>query len=841
MNVGLKTPEVTELRKQYGFNDLPIKKMNSLLKTLIDILLEPIFSLLIGAGLIYLIIGSTEDAITLLGFISISIVITLFQQRKSERALEALKDLSSPHVWVIRDGQSQKIPSRELVVGDVLILQEGERVVADAELIESHDLLIDESLLTGESEAVEKTQQKITTQPKNHLIFSGCMIIRGSGLALVTAIGAKTEIGKIGKSLETIVIADSPLQKDIRQLIRKFATFGIALSIAVTLIYGFIHDDWLRGVLSGITLTMALLPEELTVILTVFMALGAWRISRLHVLTRHAPVIETLGSINVLCVDKTGTLTQNKMSLEALATKDAIVQLIPEIKELSQSFKELLSHAVLASEIKPFDPMEKAFHESLLKFHPEHHEVYQDQFISHEYPLSHELPAMTHLWQDTSDPQNHVVAIKGSPEAVLKLCKLTNAEIDQIQIQISKMASQGLRILGVAKSKFKKTTDSWPQHPNEFEFEWLGLTGLKDPLRIEVPESIQVCRSAGIRVVMITGDHALTAQSIAQQAGIDDQKCISGPEIEMMSDIDLQESIKNCSIFVRIQPHQKLRIVQAFQNNQQIIAMTGDGINDAPALKAAHVGISMGQRGTDVAREASSLVLLNDDFSSIVHSIKQGRQIYDNLHKAVIYVLAVHIPIAGAVFIPLIFGAPPMLSPIHILFLEMIIDPASAIVFEMEEAEKNIMERPPRNINAKFFDLDRLSLAIFQGLILLIFVVGSYLFLLNNNASHELATTISFSTLIIGNLLLIMMSRSKQEHFLTILQKPNSAQWWISALTLISITAVIELPYLREKLHFIEPSAQQILLVVGLSLATLILGEFVKWLYRSTDKLTSLY
>lgn len=821
---GLSKAEVKRLQLQYGFNELPIKDPKSLIKTLVKIITEPMFSLLLLAGTVYLIIGSIEDALLLLCFIALSIGITAYQEHKSERAIEALKDLSSPRALVIREGQTERIAGREVVTGDQLILEEGDRVAADALVLDSHDLLIDESLLTGESEPIEKMN--------GQKVYSGSLIIRGSGLATVTSIGTQTEMGKIGKSLEQITHIESPLQSDIRILIKRFAIFGVCLSMAVFLIYGFIRQDWLNGALSGISLTMSLLPEEFTVILTVFMALGVWRISRQHVLTRHAPVIETLGSINTLCVDKTGTLTINKMTLQSLATLNKISMLSSNAVELESPDKELMSYAVLASEIDPFDPMEKAFHESIKQYHQEHLNIYENYFIIHEYGLSSNLPAMTHIWESPEKPHQCLVAIKGSPEAVIRLCNLDKKQILIIEDQMKSLASQGLRLLGVAKAGYKKQDGLWPHAVDAFQFEWLGLVGLKDPLRPEVPTAVKQCHDAGIRVMMITGDHAITAQAIASQAGILSSKTLSGAEIERLDDQGLQEAIKNVYVFVRIKPEQKLRLVKALQANKEIVAMTGDGVNDAPALRAAHVGIAMGQRGTDVAREASSLVLLNDDFSSIVNVIRQGRQIYDNLHKAIIYVVAVHIPIAGAVFIPLLFGAPPMLTPIHILFLEMIIDPSCAIVFEMELPEKNVMQKPPRRLEEKIFSLNNLSLAILQGIGLMVIVLSLYLGLQALNYPVSYASTIAFGSLVLGNLLLIVVSRSTHLHFFALLKIPNSSQLWIIGGAVGLFIIFVFTPFLRERFQFSELTLEGSALILFSGALGLIWHEMIKIIHR---------
>lgn len=855
LSQGLSTEEAKRLLLTYGMNELPQHNKPSFLRSVRRILMEPMFGLLLAASAVYWLIGGMEDALILLGFVLISIGITVFQERRSENALSALKDLSSPKAWVIRDGERVRLKSRELVPGDLLVLEEGDRIAADGVLLASNDLLVDESLLTGESEPVDKSSMPQTTQV---LIHSGTLVIRGAGTARVSATGLNTEIGQIGQSLHDISSRESPLQADIRLLIKRVAIYGFSLALAVVFIYGLTKGEWLNGLLSGISLTMALMPEELTVIMTVFMALGVWRISKQHVLARYAPVIETLGSINTLCVDKTGTLTQNKMSLHALGVLPEVEQnasesffnggVIPMDGALANSFmpshaQELLKYAVWASEVEPFDPMEKAFHDTFAQCiqsglihtgtHGDSHKVAPLEIV-HEYSLTPEFPAVTHVWSTGNLPESRnashfLVAIKGSPELVMKLCPLSADQASLIAEQMRVMAADGLRMLGVAKAVFEKDpADPWPETPDGFEWQWLGLTGLKDPIRPEVPEAVRQCHQAGVRVVMITGDHALTAQAIAKQAGIPSKLVITGAQIQSFSEAQLLDAIQDTCIFVRVKPQQKLRLVNGFQALGQIVAMTGDGINDAPALKAAHVGISMGLRGTDVARESSSLVLMHDDFSSIVNAIRQGRQIYDNLQKAIIYVIAVHIPIAGSVFLPLILGAPPFLLPLHILFLEMIIDPTCAIVFEGEPPEKDVMSRPPRDLKHKIFSMNNIGLAVAQGLGLMGLVAGTYIMLLYSGQAQAFASTMAYCLLVIGNVLLIVVSRSQNESVIRILRKTNPAQRWIVLLATGGLMLISAVPFLQHRFHFTSIGTWGFLVLLALSALALLWLELVK-------------
>ena len=829
LDQGLKQTDVDRFHAQFGFNEIPDKSKRTILRILVHVTNEPMFFLLLLAVVVYLVIGSIEDTILLGIFIALSIGITVYQENKSEKAIQALKDLSSPRALVIRDGEIKRIAGKEVVIGDLLILEEGDRISADAKLIRSNDLLVDESLLTGEFDSVEK---KV-----GDLIFSGSLVVRGGGAAIVQSIGVHTELGKIGKSLLDIQDISSPLQNEIKVLIKQFSILGISLSILVCLTYGFLYNQWLDGVLSGISLTMALLPEEFTLVLMVFMALGVWRISRQHVLTRKTSVIETLGSITALCVDKTGTLTLNRMSLQSIASPQQIAY-FSDSTCLDNQAKEILSYSILASEVEPFDPMEKAFTESAFSLHRDHFTLYQDYEIVHEYSFTPNLPAMAHVWRHTKNPESCLIAMKGSPEVVMSLCHLNEPQKLIITQQIQEMASDGLRLLGVAKCSYRKTNGQWPDTLHGISFEWLGLVGLKDPLRKEVPTSVQQCHEAGIQVIMITGDHAITAKAIAQQAGIESDQILSGNEIDLLGDEALKDALETVRVFVRIKPNQKLRLVQALQAKNQIVGMTGDGVNDAPALKAAHVGISMGQRGTDVAREASSLVLLNDDFSSIVNAIRQGRQIHDNLQKAIIYIVAGHVPIAGAIFTPLLLGLPPLLNPIHILFLEMIIDPSCAIVFEAEAPDPNLMKQPPRDSSKKIINLDNFLIGALQGFGLLVIVMALYFLIIWKNYPQIYANTVAFGTLVLGNLMLVVVSRSRHNNIFKILKKPNPSQYWIIAIAVSLFIGFTFLSFFKARFQFTELSTE-IAVLIMISVAVGILWfELVKAAFRQIPRLS---
>ena len=695
------------------------------------------FLLLLAGGALYLTLGDLEEGLMLLGFVLVVMGITLYQERRTEHALESLRNLSSPRALVIRNGIQKRIPARELVKGDVILVSEGDRVPADAMILDSSNLTLDESLLTGESIAVRKSTwdgKKQMARPGGEnlpFIYSGTLVVKGRGVALVGETGLATEMGKIGKALQTLEPEETPLQRETRHIVRNFAMLGLTLCVIIVLVYGLSRGQWVSALLAGITLAMATLPEEFPVVLTIFLALGAWRISHHHVLTRRVPAVETLGAATALCVDKTGTITLNRMQVSELSTGSNVYRLDRITPSMPETFHELVEFGLLASPADPFDPMEKAMKElgNQVLANTEH--IHKDWTLLREYPLSDKLLAMSRVWR-SPDGDNYVIASKGAPEAIADLCHFNDSAWTSLEHQIEAMTSQGLRTIGVARADFAKT--SLPSGQHDFEFRFLGLLGLSDPIRPEVPQAIQECYTAGIRVIMITGDYPGTAKSIAQQAGLHSpERVITGPHLEEMDDVTLQERIKNTNIFARVVPEQKLRIVRALKQNDEVVAMTGDGVNDAPALKSADIGIAMGGRGTDVARESAALVLLDDNFASIVSAVRMGRRIFDNIRKAMSFIVAVHIPIAGLSLIPVLLNWPLILLPVHVVFLELIIDPACSIVFEAQAEEPNTMNRPPRRLSERLFDRSLAVSSLCQGLV----VLGLALLVFRNRHGNE--------------------------------------------------------------------------------------------------------
>lgn len=838
-HAGLSQVEATERLEREGMNELPVTGKRDLLGIALEVVREPMFLLLVVAGAIYLLLGDVSDALMLLGFVCVVMAITIYQEYKTERVLEALRDLTSPRALVVRDGIEQRIAGREVVRGDLLILSEGDRVPADAVLLSCNHFSSDESLLTGESVAVRKVARSDVTElapPGGDdlpFVYSGTLVVQGRGEVRVLATGVRSEIGKIGKALQSLEGEATPLQREISRLVRNLAFIGVSLSLLLLLIYGLTRGDWMRGLLSGITLAMSILPEEYPVVLTVFMAMGAWRISQHRVLTRRVPTVEALGSATVLCVDKTGTLTINRMKVQQLVVHASFITTSDTGIPLPEAFHELVEFSILASETAPFDPMEKAIHELGGNYLSNTEHLHGDWELAHEYSLSPELLALSHVWK-AHGRDEYVVAAKGAPEAIADLCHFNQARSTELAARVDALAAQGMRVLGVAKAVFRGSV--WPDIQHDFDFEFLGLIGLADPVRPTVAAALQECHAAGIRVVMITGDYPATAAAIAARIGLDAGSggIISGAELGQMDNVTLRERVRHSNIFARMVPEQKLRLVNALKANGEVVAMTGDGVNDAPALKAAHIGIAMGGHGTDVAREAAALVLLDDDFASIVHAVRLGRGIFDNLRKGMAYIFAVHIPIVGLSLIPLLLGWPAVFAPVHIVFLEMIINPACSIAFEAEPAEHNVMRRPPRSSTEPLFGKRILLISLLQGTVLLLATLLVLGYALHKGASEDYARALTFSTLVIGNLGLILVNRSWRHTILNTLNNRNPAYWWVTGGAFAFLALTLTLPFLREVFHFSAIPAQQFLLCIFAGLSSVIWFELYKFFRRDS-------
>ncbi len=806
---GLSEPEAASRLRDEGFNELPARHRRTVIRIVIEILREPMFALLLGAAAVYLALGERKEAVVLVAFASTSVSIALIQETRTERVLESLRDLTSPRALVIRGGIERRIPGREVVRGDVVVLAEGDRVPADAILLSGHDLRADESLLTGESVPVRKLASEpgiasaaAPARPGGEdlpYVFSGSLVVRGHGQARVTATGANSEIGKIGLAITRIETEPPLLRLQTRRLVARFAIVSLGASALATVLYGLWRGSWLDALLSGIALSMSMLPEEFPLVLTVFMVMGAWRISRAQVLTRRIAAIETLGAATVLCTDKTGTLTQNRMTIAELWA--GMERWRPsDPGALPDRCRDLLEYGILASAQTPFDPMEKAFHALGAERLAPGPGPQPGRILKWEYGLRPDLLAMTHIWEEAgSEPL--IVAAKGAPEAIAELCRLDAAGRAAMNAVLDEMSGQGMRVLGVARASLARDIER-PLSPRDVACEFLGLVGLADPLRPTVPDAVRECRGAGIRVVMITGDYPQTAEAIAAEAGIAAGRAMTGSELERMGDAELRRRIGEITVFARIMPEQKLRIVEALKANDEIVAMTGDGVNDAPSLKAAHIGIAMGGRGTDVAREAAALVLLNDDFGSIVEAVRLGRRIYDNLRKSMAYILAVHVPIAGLAVLPLLFGLPLIFSPLHIAFLEMVIDPVCSIVFEAEPAEPDAMRRPPRDPAAPLLTTGFVIWSLLQGVLVFALVAGLFILALHRGLPDAEARALAFAALVATNVGLVLVDRAGNASLFGAFRQPNPALWWVLGLTSAILATILLIPASRELFGF---------------------------------------
>ncbi len=829
MYKGLTSEEASKKLKELGFNELENSKPKNLLQLSLEVIKEPMFILLISCGSIYLFLGEYRESIILLSWIFIIIFISFYQYQKSEKALAALKRISSPRALVIRDGIETRIAGREVVAGDLIILNEGDRIAADGILSECHNLAVDESLLTGESLAVHKNSK--TENPLNSNVYSGTLVIQGKGIMKVTQTGSATEFGKIGTSLQKIEQDKTPIQNEIKRLVRNLFLIGISLSLVVIIAFYFTRGNFIESLLNGLATAMAMLPEEFPVVLTAFFIIGAWRLAQNNVLTRKPSAIETLGSATVLCSDKTGTITQNKMDIATLYCHDTLIEK-KNFSQHSERIHEILKISFLASSKNTIDPMEKAIENSYKNFViPNPH----DFTLLKEYPLSKDLLAMTRVLK--TDENSNLACCKGAPESILSLCRMSDDQKKELHQKIHEMAHSGQRVLGVAKASFTHFIPETNQ--KDFEFEFLGFIGFEDPIRPEVPQAVEECKNAGIRIIMITGDYPSTAKSIAKHAGIStDGDVLTGADLKIMTDDELKEKIKNVSIFARIIPEQKLQIIKALKANGEIVAMTGDGVNDAPALKSADIGIAMGKKGTDVAREASSLVLLDDNFSSIVYAIRLGRKIFDNLQKAMVYIIAIHIPIIGLTLLPAFFDKIPiLLMPVHIVFMELIIDPVCSVVFESEKEEIGIMKRPPRNPNEIFFGYKDIVYSIFKGMLLWMMVLSVYFITQNEGHNEGEIRTITFSALIIGNIFLIITTISRTRNALSVILEKNYALLLVVFFATALLIMLNVIPYLRSIFGFNYPGLKHLL--ISLLAAFMVLGilETVKWVQNRSKKL----
>ena len=802
--LGLSDAEAKHRLAEFGPNALSGSEHKPLHRIVFKVLAEPMFLMLLVAGALYLALGDRAEAAFLLGMIFAVIGLTLFQERRTQRALEALRDLSAPRALVIRNGQPLRVPGREVVPGDLLALHEGDRIAADAILLEG-EIEVDESLLTGEAIAVARG-----ADPDRNRVYASTVVTRGAALTRVSSIGTATKVGEIGAMLQSAREPVSGLQRSSRELIRVLAAIALLLAIGYCLINWLWNGQtFLDSLLASVALSMAILPEEIPVILTVFLAMGAWRLSRHRVLTRSVPAVEALGAITVLAVDKTGTLTQNRMRITALVTTDGALEntSADAVGPLPPATEDLVECALLATPPDPFDPMETAILalgdrlDDARRRHP-------GWTLQRAYALSSEMLATTRVYAVPGE-SGHRVATKGAPETIVALCRMPKESAAAILDQVAVLAARGLRVLGVARGVWNGTT--WPERQQDFAFEFVGLLGFGDPPRPEVPAAIAECRSAGVRVLMLTGDHPATAQAIAREIGLSERAdVLTGAEIAQLDDASLGARLRQVDICARLRPEQKLRLVRLLQQSGEVVAMTGDGVNDAPALKAADVGVAMGERGTDVAREAAALVLLDDSFASIVRAIRQGRRIYDNVGKATAFVFAVHVPIIVLALLPALLHWPVILAPVHIVLLELLIDPASSMVFEVEPASPDLMRRPPRPRAHTPFAPGRLVYAVLQGAGLAALLIAGCAVLLVHGGDAAQIRAAGFAGLLVGLFLLAMAESS-----IGFMHRKRRNPWlqWMLLGVMICLVAVLGIPPLRALMGLALPDAQTVMVI----------------------------
>ena len=831
---GLTTAEAKRLQEQFGKNELAPQKTESFFEKVLHIICEPMFLLLIVAAIIYFILGEPRDGAIMLIFVVGIISIDVIQEWKTDKTLNALKDLSAPHVTVLRDGKEQTIASADLVPGDLMMICEGIKIPADGIVVKCSDLCVDESSLTGEADGVWKlpteNAEPTTDYWRRDYCYAGTLVTQGTATVCVDKIGAATEYGKIGANVAAAPDEDTPLQKQTGSLVKLCAGIAAVLFALVGVFTWFnipdhaFGDRLIEGILSGITLAMAMIPEEFPVILTVFLSMGAWRLAKKQSLVRKLPSVETLGAVSVLCVDKTGTITMNQMTVQ-------------DVWALDGDNHTLCETMGLGCEIDAYDPMEKAILSHCDNLGISKEQLFSGELVS-EYAFTNEMKMMGHVWRRNGEL---VIAAKGSPERILTICDLSNEEREIAEQKITEMSKEGLRVIAVATAK-SQSEGEIPSQITDCTLTLCGLIGLADPPRESIKADISVCNKAGIRVVMITGDNGITASSIAKKIGMpNSDHIITGDMLSEMSDEELREKVKDVSIFSRVVPEHKMRIVKAFKENGEIVAMTGDGVNDAPALKYADIGIAMGKRGSEVSREAADLILMDDNFTTIVETVKDGRRIYDNIRKAVGYVFTIHIPIAFASLLAPMLGVAPtalLLLPLHVVLLELLIDPTCSIVLERQPAEMDIMERKPRDPKEKLLTANILFKSVLQGLVIFAASFSAYYTILGDNAADApTARAMGLAIIMLSNLFLVQVNSSDHDFAVQSIKRlvKDKVMWAVNLGTLAMLGVIIYSP-LNAFLKLVPLSAPMFFTAVGIAAVAVFWYEIVKLIKRLHKK-----
>ncbi len=821
--IGLNNQQVLQARSKFGYNRLIFKKQNRLIDVIKGVVKEPMVILLFVASSIYFISGNIGDGIFLASAIVFVSAISLYQDSRSRNAIGKLKEFTQPMARVIRNGETVEIKNEELVIGDSLVMEEGRAISADGKIVHSNDFSVNESILTGESLSVYKDSTE-----DNNLIFQGTTVVSGLAIATITEVGSETKLGKIGSSLDNITEEKTALEVQINNFVKKMVIVGTIVFFTVWIINYFSSHHVLDSLLKALTLAMSILPEEIPVAFTTFMALGAWRLMKMGIIVKQMKTVETLGSATVICIDKTGTITENTMSLAKIYI-NATQSICNADNLFPASGIELIRMAMWASEPIPFDPMESALHESYTKINPvDERPLYR---MKHEYPLAGKPPMMTHIFED--DSGNCIIAAKGAPEAIMALSCLTDAEKLRADTALKILTSDGYRVLGVGEATF--TGSDYPKTQQEFRFHFMGIVAFYDPPKKNISMVLEDFYRAGIAVKILTGDNAATTTAVARQVGFKGfEKNISGDDLMKLSEADLEKAVEQVFVFSRMFPEAKLKIVNALKINHEIVAMTGDGVNDGPALKSAHIGIAMGRKGTEIAKQAASLILIEDDLSKMVDAVAIGRKIYANLKKAIQYIISIHIPIVLTVFIPLALGwmYPNIFSPVHIIFLELVMGPTCSIMYENEPMEKNSMNQKPRLLTTTFFNWKELRISALQGLMIAVGSLTVYQYAVNQGFNESLTRTMVFTSIISSNIFLTLVNRSFYYSILTTLTYKNNLVFLIIGVTIVITGSLI---YIRpfSKFFLFEPlTLRQLSISAGAGFLSVIWSELIKWKKR---------
>ena len=842
---GLGSASAARRLAEHGPNELPKTERPGPLKLIFEVLKEPMFLLLVLAAAIYLVVGDALEGLVLSAFAALSVGLVAWQQSRSESALEALRSLAAPSARVVRDGIEQVVAAREVVPGDLLLVGEGERVAADARLLRGEGVQVDESLLSGESVPVRKRHCAIdeigSTQPPSPggddqpWIYGDTLVVQGNGIAEVVATGTRTQAGRIGVSLATIRTEPTLLSRSIQRIVQLFALVALVASASVVLLNGLLRGEWLQGLLSGIALAMAMLPEEFPMVLVVFVALGAWRLAKVRVLARRTAVIETLGAASVLCVDKTGTLTENRQRVCVLESEQARWHADRGSAGLDPRLHRLLEVAALASARSAYDPLDAAIGHLAGRVLDDANRRDRWQLLR-EFGLTAARPLVARIWQPPGGAA--MVAAKGAPEAIAALCGLSADRRAALFSRIEALAADGLRVLAVASGP--ADASALPGDASTLELEFEGLVAFQDPLRPGARSAVEHAQRAGIRVVMITGDYPATASAIARDAGIADAaRVLDGPSLDALGDDAFVDAVRGTAVHARIRPEQKLRLVEALKRAGEVVAMTGDGVNDAPALRAAHIGIAMGKRGTDVARESADIVLLDDDIGHVIDGVRMGRRIFDNLRKAMIYIAAIHVPVAGLALLPLLFGLPPLLMPLHVVLVEMVIDPVCSIAFENEPEEADIMQRRPRSREEPLMAVPQFGLALVQGSLLLAATLALYAASLRMGDSEDVARALAFIALTTGNLMLVRVNGARAMTLPRLADAGHRAYWIVAAIACATVALCIMVPVLARTFDFAVPAPTDAIVAALAGIASALAFDLLKPLRRVRTALGS--